>query len=196
MVLAALDPDSARTDTPRVYGLSMILTLDTCVVLAAVNREESHDLASIDQLFELAASGRISIQLTEAFRRDLSRTIKDEATSAARRNWLAESPVMPSPVGGVFRLDVSLLGSNDMLCDKRTETLNDTLIELLGVNRSLADPSKAYSDIDHLLAHAISGADILVTVDERTILNKQEELWRLGLKVLKPGEALHQVTET
>lgn len=174
----------------------MILTLDTCVVLAAVNREESHDLASIDQLFELAASGQISIQLTEAFRRDLSRTIKDEATSVARRNWLVESPVLPSPVGGVFRLDVSPLGSNDMFCDEKTETLNDKLIELLGVNRSIADPSKAYSDIDHLLAHAISGADIFVTVDERTILNKQEELWRLGLKVLKPGEALHLVTDS
>ena len=186
----------ACRDTPRVYGLSMILTFDTCVVLAAVNREESHDLASIDQLFELAASGRISIQLTEAFRRDLSRTIKNDATSVARRNWLVESPVMPSPVGGVFRLDVSPLDSNDMLCDEKTETLNDKLIELLGVNRSIADPSKAYSDIDHLLAHALSGADIFVTVDERTILNKQEELCRLGLKVLKPREALHKVADS
>lgn len=173
----------------------MILTLDTCVVLAAVNREESHDLASIDQLFELAASGRISMQLTEAFRRDLSRTIKDEATSVARRNWLAESPVMPSPVGGVFRLDVSPLGSNDMFCDEKTETLNDKLIELLGVNRSIADPSKAYSDIDHLLAHAISGADTFVTVDEDTILNKQQELLGLGLKVFRPAEALRQVSD-
>jgi hypothetical protein len=82
-----------------------------------------------------------------------------------------------------------------MLCGEETVLLNDKLIELLGIQGKATNPSRAYSDIDHLLAHALSGADMFVTVDEGTILNRQQELWGLGLKVLRPAEALRLVTD-
>ncbi|MTA28975.1 MAG: hypothetical protein F2562_08995 [Actinobacteria bacterium] len=171
----------------------MLLTLDSCVVFAAVKREELHDLASIDGLFSLATSGRFRIQLTEAFNRDMSRKSGADELTAERDAWLADSPVLPTPAGGVSRIGVSLLDSNDMLCDKDTAVLNDKLVELLPPKGADSNPSKAYSDIDHLLAHAFSGADVFVTVDERTILNKQQELWGLGLRVLRPSEALRWI---
>lgn len=172
----------------------LLLTFDSSVIFAVIKRETYHDLSAIEQLISLARESIISIQVTEAFRRDVSRSRVSEVI-ARQLDWLAKSPVLQGSVGGVFRLDVSLLGSNDMLCDKRTETLNDKLIELLGIQGKAANPSRAYSDIDHLLAHALSGADMFVTVDEDTILNRQKELWGLGLKVLRPAEALRRVSD-
>ena len=172
----------------------LLLTFDSSVIFAVIKRETYHDLSAIEQLISLARESIISIQVTEAFRRDVSRSRVSEVI-ARQLDWLAKSPVLQGSVGGVFRLDVSLLGSNDMLCDKRTETLNDKLIELLGIQGKAANPSRAYSDIDHLLAHALSGADMFVTVDEDTILNRQQELWGLGLKVLRPAEALRRVSD-
>jgi hypothetical protein len=168
----------------------MLLTLDSCVVFAALRREVCHDLASIDQLFASADEGRISLQLTEAFRKDLSRDMGDGEASAARDGRLAELPVLSKTVGGVFRLNVSLLSSNDVLSDEIFGSLNLKLIKLLRPKGADSNPSKAFSDIDHLLAHAISGADVFVTVDERTILNRQRALWGLNLRVLRPVEAL------
>ena len=172
----------------------LLLTFDSSVIFAVIKRETYHDLSAIEQLISLARESIISIQVTEAFRRDVSRSRVSEVI-ARQLDWLAKSPVLQGSVGGVFRLDVSLLGSNDMLCDKRTETLNDKLIELLGIQGKAANPSRAYSDIDHLLAHALSGADMFVTVDEDTILNRQKGLWGLGLKVLRPAEALRRVSD-
>ena len=172
----------------------LLLTFDSSVIFAVIKRETYHDLSAIDQLISLAQESIISIQVTEAFRRDVSRSRVSEVI-ARQLDWLAKSPVLQGSVGGVFRLDVSLLGSNDMLCDKRTETLNNKLIELLGIQGKAANPSRAYSDIDHLLAHALSGADMFVTVDEDTILNRQQELWGLGLKVLRPAEALRNIAD-
>jgi hypothetical protein len=83
-----------------------------------------------------------------------------------------------------------------MLCGDETVFLNDKLIELLGIQGKAANPSRAYSDIDHLLAHALSGADMFVTVDEGTILNRKQELWGLGLKVLRPAEALRNIADS
>lgn len=168
----------------------MLLTLDSCVVFAAVNREETHDLSSIDKLLSQATSGRFRIQLAEAFHRDMSRTNRNEGANSARDSWLADSPVLPNPVGGIFRVGVSLFDSNDMLCGEGMSTLNDKLVELLPPKGADSNPSRAYSDIDHLLAHAFSRADIFVTVDERSILNKQEELLELGIRVLTPEMVL------
>lgn len=181
---------SSIRDTPRVYVVPMLLTLDSCVVFAAVNREETHDLLSIEKLFSLASSGIFRIQLTEAFNRDASRKSGDDELTAERDAWLADSPVLPTSAGGVFRIGVSLLDSNDMLCDEAMAALNEKLIELLPPKGADLNPSKAFSDIDHLLAHAYSEADIFVTVDKRTILNKQKELLDLGIRVLTPKMTL------
>ena len=172
----------------------LLLTFDSSVIFAVIKRETYHDLSAIDQLISLARESIISIQVTEAFRRDVSRSRVSEVI-ATQLDWLAKSPVLQGSVGGAFRLDVSSLGSSDMLCGDETVFLNDKLIELLGIQGKAANPSKAYSDIDHLLAHALSGADMFVTVDEDTILNRQQELWGLGLKVLRPAEALRNIAD-
>jgi hypothetical protein len=37
---------------------------------------------------------------------------------------------------------------------------------------------------------------MFVTVDEGTILNRKQELWGLGLKVLRPAEALRNIADS
>jgi hypothetical protein len=164
----------------------MRYTIDTSVVIAADKREEEHDLPSIDRLIELGHEGTVDLQLAEAYERDFAR-FSDHDARLQRLDWLAKSPVATRRASGAFRLDVSELDGNDLLADDVAH-LDKALIDLLGIR---GEPSaKAYSDIDHLIAHYMSGADAFITVDSKTILCHHEALAELGIVVLTPAEAV------
>lgn len=164
----------------------MKYTIDTSVVIAADKREEEHDLPSIDRLIELGHEGTVDLQLAEAYERDFAR-FSDHDARLQRLDWLAKSPVATRRASGASRLDVSELDGNDLLADDVAH-LDKALIDLLGVRGEPA--AKAYSDIDHLIAHYMSGADAFITVDSKTILRRRERLAELGIVVLAPAEAV------
>ena len=165
----------------------MRYTLDTSIVSAADRRLSEHDLISIDRLIELGREGTVMLQLAEAYERDFSRYVGDERRQR-RLDWLLQSPVVEKRASGAFRLDVSPLDGNDLLADCDVVQLDKALIDLLGVRGEPA--ARAYSDIDHLIAHYMSGADAFITVDSKTILRHRERLAELGIVVLTPAEAV------
>jgi hypothetical protein len=167
-----------------------LLTLDTSVVVAAEQRQTRHDLPSIDRLIDLAVAGVVKLQLCEAYERDFARYPDDEGRQR-RLAWLRNSPVIPRRASGGIRLGVSSLDGNDLLATPEQAEVNQWLTELLGVRGTR--PSKAYSDIDHLLAHLMAGAAAFVTVDSKTILRHREQLRTRGVTVVTPAEALRLV---
>jgi len=177
----------SRRDTPLPYVGDVRYTIDTSVVIAADKREEEHDLPSIDRLIELGQVGTVALQLAEAYERDFSR-FTDPSGRLQRLDWLARSPVAARRASGAIRLDVSALDGNDLLTDGDVAQLDKALIDLLGVRGNPL--AKAYSDIDHLIAHYMSGADAFITVDSKTILRHRERLAELGIVVLTPAEAV------
>ena len=103
-------------------------------------------------------------------------------------------------VGGIFRLDVSTLGGPDVLGGGGDVDLDHQLRMILaptvtkrpipGHEVAPHAAAKAFSDIDHLIAHLRSGADAFVTLDVSTILNRGSALADLGIVVCRPSEAL------
>ena len=178
----------------------VLFTIDTCVLIALQKDETEHDISSIRQLFQAALNGRVCLQLTAAFERDRVRNI--EKAGALQRaeellDWVSCQPVIPQRAGGAFRLDVSPLGGDDLVCDEEIAQLSDRLEALLPqpkVKRARPDVAHRYSDIDHLLAHHLSKADAFVTIDRDTILDFREELETLGLTVCTPAEAVRMLS--
>lgn len=129
----------------------------------------------------------MTLQLAEAYERDFSR-YTDNDGRRQRLTWLQGSPVAKQWTGGAFRLDVSCLGNNDMVVSDEQSALERHLVEILGTRGT--PTAKAYSDIDHLLAHHMSGADAFITVDQSTILKHLDALAAHGITVLTAAEAV------
>jgi hypothetical protein len=128
----------------------------------------------------------VELQLAEAYERDFSRYTDCDGRDQ-RLSWLQQNPVAERRASGAFRLDVSELGGNDVIVDKEA-LLSRELVTILKARGS--PTARAYSDIDHLLAHHMSGADAFVTVDQSTILNHKNALAAHGITVLTPAEAV------
>jgi hypothetical protein len=167
----------------------VLLTVDTCVLIALLNWEIEHDPVSIEALLQAARDNRVDLQVTAAFDRDRLRS-RDQR-GAELLEWVRTQPVLSVRAGGAFRSDVSVLDGPDLLADEATGALARRIQEVLRIKQLDArKPDKVFSDADHLLAHHLSGADAFVTVDDRTILSHRVELAKLGLLVLTPREAL------
>jgi hypothetical protein len=162
-------------------------TIDTSIVVAAEQLQTAHDLDAIVLLIGLCRQGSVVLQLTEAYERDFARYRGDDARRE-RLAWLEQSPVVKRRASGAFRLDVSALDGNDLLADDELAKLELALASILPIKNGA--PARVYSDIDHLIAHYMSGADAFITVDERTILRHREALAELGITVLTPAEAV------
>ncbi len=178
----------------------MTLTLDTSCVSAGAAPQPSDppdEVAAIVALIDLAREGRVRLQLTAAYERDVERW-RDDVGRAQRAAWLAKVPI--KAVGGVFRLDVSVLGGPDVLAGNADVSLNERLKALLapttsarhiaGYEEAPGVAAKVFSDIDHLIAHVKSGADAFVTLDLSTILGRRVRLAEAGIRVCTPTEAL------
>ena len=177
------------------------LTLDTSCVIALADAEDTHDpaeLAALAGIIDKARAGETRLQLTVSYGRDFGR-LKDETKRLDRLAWLAHAPVMER-VGGVARFDVSRFDEGDHYASDEQVELDSKLREVLlpGLHNRPVPPheqepnaaAKLFSDVDHLHAHAASGAAMFVTLDDKTILKRGEALKLLGIAVGRPSEAL------
>lgn len=179
-----------------------LLTLDTSCVSALANPQPSNDKAEVvalEQLVDLARHGDVALQLTEAYERDFDRW-EDPEGRRARLDWLAKADHLRRRVGGILRLDASVFDGPDVLAGPADVELDRRLRDLLRPSPGERDvPSyedepnaaaKAFSDIDHLVAHVRSGATRFVTLDVATILKRREGLEVLGIVACLPSDAI------
>lgn len=141
-----------------------LLTLDTSCISALANSQTSVPVAEVealDALVDGAQVGELRLQLTASYERDFERWT-DTAGRAQRRAWLASAPTM-ARVGGIFRFDASVWDGPDVLAGDDDVELDRRLRGILVPSLKLADvpghdeapggAAKAFSDIDHLIAH-------------------------------------------
>lgn len=175
----------------------MIFTIDSCLPMALKESQSCHDLKSIQELFEASLVGRVKLQLSTAFERDRLRTKGDLSKierAAALGCWILNQPLEPNRIGGAFRLDVSDLGGEDLICDEGVEALDQNLKSLIfKENSNSTEFDRLYSDIDHLLAHHLSNNDSFVTLDNKTIYKFRNQLATYGIEVLTPAEAVQKL---
>jgi hypothetical protein len=177
------------------------LTLDTNCISALANPQASNypaEVRALEQLFDLARSRRLTVQLASAYDRDFERWTDVEG-QAQRLAWLAQAPEIRR-IGGVFRLDVSVLDGPDVLGSNAETRLDERLRAILapaktqgpipGYEVAPGVAAKWFADIDHLIAHRMSEADFFVTLDESTILSRRVALQGEGIVVCRPTEVL------
>lgn len=140
----------------------------------------------------------MTLRLASAYDRDFERWTDAEGR-VQRLEWLASVPLITS-VGGVFRWDVSALDGSDVLGSASDVELGERLRAICSPTRAPGPipghdeapgvAAKLMSDIDHLIAHRVSGADAFVTLDVSTILSRRAALQVEGILVCAPTEAL------
>ena len=155
------------------------LTLDSsCVIHGAQNQSEAD---FVDRLVDLARDGVVGLWLAEAFEADLARASVEH--HRVNLGWLQTRPVVRN-LPGPFRLDYSLLDGRDVLGNESTmevaEIVGDIVLpptlrtgQLDASDERLTDRwRRRTNDVQHLLAHHMSGHDAFVTTDSRDILSK------------------------
>jgi hypothetical protein len=185
-------------------GAAVVVTLDTCCVSAIAHDEAAHgeQVEAIGALIDLARVGRIGLQVTTAYERDFER-LRDEGKRSERLAWLSTAPVIDT-VGGVLRWDVSVWDGLDVWAGDDEAELADRVRAIVApgtmrpdmVSSDESNPgraAKAFSDTDHLIAHAMSAAAWFATIDTKTILCHRAALAEIGVHVALPSEILAQL---
>jgi hypothetical protein len=180
------------------------LTLDTSCVIHAVQTQRYRD--QVDQLVELARSGRIGLWLTSAFVRDQSRASADRRE--ANLAWLSQRPVIER-APGPFRLAYSPLGEDDVLATDAQADADRRIQQIVlpeGYRPGqLRDGDAAFmdrwrrkvTDVHHLTAHLMSRNDAFVTSDEDDLLKKRAALEaEVGIVVVNPEEAVEMTRQS
>jgi hypothetical protein len=174
------------------------LTLDTnCVIHGAQAQPYG---PQIDELVDLAQSGRVVLSTTEAFAVDQETAPADKH----RRNleWLSERTVI-ARVPGPCRVGYSKRGGPDVAVGDDHAAVNAALTEILLAARyqtgNLKEDDEALmarwrqkvTDVQHLTAHLMARHDAFVTSDQDDMLDKREAIrQRTGIVVVDPAEAL------
>lgn len=184
-----------------------LLTLDTSCISALAKPQTSVPVAEVealDALVDGAQVGALRLQLTASYERDFERWT-DTAGREQRSAWLASAPTM-ARVGGIFRLDASvwdgrdvLAGDDDVDLDRRLRGIlvpSLKLDDVPGHDEAPGEAAKAFSDIDHLIAHRRSGALLFVTLDVKTILRRAARLAELAINVCLPTDAEARLVST
>lgn len=174
------------------------LTLDTnCIIHGAQAQPYG---PQIDELVDLAQSGRVVLSTTEAFAVDQETAPADKH----RRNleWLSERTVIVR-VPGPCRVGYSRVGPGDVIAGEGHKAADNALSEILLSERyqpgNLQEDDEALmtkwrqkvTDVQHLTAHLMAGHDAFVTSDQDDMLDKREAIReRTGIVVVDPAEAL------
>jgi hypothetical protein len=160
-------------------------TLDTSCIVAAVGGEPASN--QIEELVELARSGKIGIVITSGFDVD-QRTATNERRQA-NLEWLARAQILQVP--GPFRFDMSHLGGPDVPTEDDIPAV-DEAISTIVVGMTPADaPSKRMQDVHHLTAHHMAKRDAFVTLDDDDMIRKRADLKsKVGIVILTPSEAV------
>jgi hypothetical protein len=164
-----------------------LFTLDTSCVIAAVNGEV--DSNHIEELAELAQSGKIDIVVTSALEVD-QRRASDERRRAVLE-WLSHRPILVVP--GPFRFGMSTFNGPDALTEDDIPAVDEAISTIVlprGVKAEDAR-SKRMQDVHHLTAHHMAKRDIFVTLDNDDMIRKRGELKsKVGIVIATPSEAV------
>jgi hypothetical protein len=160
-------------------------TLDTSCVVAAVGEEPAGD--QIEELVELARSGKIGIVITSGFEVDQRRATNNRRQ--ANLEWLARAQILPVP--GPFRLGMSHLGGPDVLTNDDIPAVDEAISTIVVGMTSGEAPTKRMQDVHHLTAHHMAKCDAFVTLDDDDMIRKRADLKsKVGIVILTPPEAL------
>jgi hypothetical protein len=178
------------------------LTLDTSSVIHGAQAQRYGP--QIDELVELAGNGQVGLWITTAFTNDQERAPEDKH----QRNlaWLNERPLIGIVPGG-FRLDYSRLGIDTVLLSEEQKVVAMTIDEILlpkayrvGNLRPddealMAKWRRKANDVQHLVAHLITGHDAFVTSDDDMLRKRTDLRARTGIVVVNPVEAIEMARE-
>src|SRR4051794_35740223 len=175
------------------------LTLDTSCVIHGAQQQEQGALA--DRLVEVAHAGRVRLSLTTAYARDQESNPPERVR--INEAWLAGLPVV-TEVPGPFRLDYSAVDGPDVLLPgparwdysrwdgpdvmvdggEHADAIVRRIVlpprlwaENMDQHSVLTDKdAKRFHDVQHLMAHRMSGNDAFVTSDDDDILGNAARL--------------------
>jgi hypothetical protein len=162
-------------------------TLDTSCIIAAVGGQRGG--AQIEELVELARSGKIGIVITSGF--DVDQRKATDKRRRANLEWLARAQILSVP--GPFRLGMSYLGGPDVLTDDDIPAVDGAIAEVvLPKGMKLKDaPAKRVQDVHHLTAHHMVKCDAFVTLDHDDMIRNRADLKsNVGIVILTPPEAV------
>jgi hypothetical protein len=160
-------------------------TLDTSCIIAAVGGGQGSD--QIEELVELARSEKIGIFITSGFEVDQRNATNER--HQANLEWLACAPILPIP--GPFRLGMSHLGGLDVLTDDDIPAVDEAIAKIVVGKTPGEAPTKRMQDVHHLTAHPMAKCDGFVTLDQKDMIRKRDELKsELGIVILTPSEAV------
>ena len=165
----------------------MKLTVDTNVLIDAVKPDRPGHATAL-KLLALHDAGECEIAVTTRLDVDVPRD-----------PWRATIKSLPlvqdEPVGALFRLNYSRLDSPDVLAsDLRAQEVDDLMDMIFHcADKNHPRHRQRTADIDHLMAHKMSGRDAFVT-NENGILHYRAELARrFKITVMSSSEAVAAV---
>jgi hypothetical protein len=178
---------SAACAGPATLTQVRRFTLDTSCILAAVGGEPASN--QIEELVQLARSGKIGIVITSGFEVD-QRRASDEKRHA-NLEWLARAPILQVP--GPFRFDMSNTDGPDVAADEDIPAVDEAISKIVlpqGMKPENA-PTKRMQDVHHLTAHHMAKCDAFVTLDDDDMIRKRAELKsKVGIVIVTPSEAV------
>jgi predicted nucleic acid-binding protein len=182
-----------RADTGIFPGLYVIpatltharFTLDTSCIIAAVGGEQGSN--EIEELVELARSGKIGIVITSGFDVDQRRASNERRQ--ANLEWLTRAAILPVP--GPFRLGMSQLGGPDVLTDDDIPAVDEAISTIVVGMTPGEAPTKRMQDVHHLTAHHMAKCDAFVTLDDDDMIRKRADLKaKVGIVIVTPSDAV------
>jgi hypothetical protein len=160
-------------------------TLDTTCIIAAVGGEQGSN--QIEELVELARSGKIGIVITSGFEVDQRRATNERRQ--ANLEWLGRAPILPVP--GPFRLGMSHLGGPDVLTDDDIPAVDEAISTIVLGMKPKEAPTKRMQDVHHLTAHHMAKCDAFVTLDYDDMIRNRDELKsKVGIVIVTPSGAV------
>lgn len=160
-------------------------TLDTSCIIAAVGGQRGGN--QIEELVELARSGKIGIVITSGFEVDQRRATNKRRQ--ANLEWLARAQILPVP--GPFRFDMSHLGGPDVPTEDDIPAVDEAISTIVVGMTPGEAPTKRMQDVHHLTAHHMAKCDAFVTLDDDDMIRKRADLKsKVGIVILTPPEAV------
>jgi hypothetical protein len=159
--------------------------LDTSCIIAAVGGEQGSN--EIEELVELARSGKIGIVITSGFDVDQRRASNERRQ--ANLEWLTRAAILPVP--GPFRLGMSQLGGPDVLTDDDIPAVDEAISTIVVGMTPGEAPTKRMQDVHHLTAHHMAKCDAFVTLDDDDMIRKRADLKaKVGIVIVTPSDAV------
>ena len=160
--------------------VALQITIDTNVLIDGLDGEPENR-AVFDALLSLHREGRVEIALSTRLEQD-----KSDDSDVGRVGRHHEAAKEFAVIGGPARINVSRLGSRDVIADGDQA---NRLAKMFGVQNFASANKHTVWDVDHLYAHWSDDRDVFLTYD-KGILNKKRALKNAGIVVMDPPEFL------